>query len=310
MGYTISPLRYPGGKYNYFSLFRKIIEKDRGINTFVEPFCGGAGLGLALLYNNLINKLIINDSDPFIHALWFEILNNPRNLKDYISNIKVDVQEFKRRKELYSCDTNSNQLSNLEKALTCLFINRTTRSGIYYAGPIGGKKQKDWKIYARWKPKQLIEKIDLINQMKDKIELHNIDYHSFISGIINSTNKKIIENYLFFLDPPYYKKGKNLYFHYFEEEQHKRLSDLLKKMSGSHNWIVTYDSCTEVKELYQFAKRNEGRVSYSVAGKKEKTELIYFSDSIKLIKGKFGSISVSPKRRINGYKKKYMITIK
>lgn len=303
MGFTYSPLRFPGGKHKYWKYFQEIIRQDKNIDTIIEVFAGGAGLGLALLRNNLVNKLIINDSDPFIHALWFEILNDPRNLKDRIRNVKVDMQEFKRRKELYSCDTNSNQLSNLDKAFTCLFINRTTRSGIFNAGPIGGKEQKDWKIYARWKPKQLIEKIDLINQMKDKIELHNIDYHSFLSGIINPTNKKILENYLFFLDPPYYKKGKNLYFHYFEEEEHKRLSDLLKKLSRSHNWIVTYDSCSEVKELYQFAKRNEGRISYFVAGKKEDTELIYFSDSIKLIKGKFGSVSISPKRRINGCKK-------
>ncbi|MDR3260028.1 MAG: DNA adenine methylase, partial [Fusobacteriaceae bacterium] len=45
-----SPLRYPGGKAKFYPILLDVFEKNKIKNPlFIEPFAGGAGLGLKLL---------------------------------------------------------------------------------------------------------------------------------------------------------------------------------------------------------------------------------------------------------------------
>ena len=73
---TPSPLRYPGGKTKLYDIVRDIINKNNLHNTYIEPFAGGAGLALKLLFKNDVKKIIINDSDLAIYALWYSVLNH------------------------------------------------------------------------------------------------------------------------------------------------------------------------------------------------------------------------------------------
>ena len=54
---TLSPLRYPGGKAALAGLFGDLIEAI-GIRrcTYVEPYAGGAGAGVALLREGLVDR--------------------------------------------------------------------------------------------------------------------------------------------------------------------------------------------------------------------------------------------------------------
>lgn len=45
---------------------------DRG--HYVEPFAGGGGLALALLYKGDVGEIHLNDIDPAISALWRAML--------------------------------------------------------------------------------------------------------------------------------------------------------------------------------------------------------------------------------------------
>ena len=49
--------------------------------------------------------------------------------------------------------------------------------------------------------------------------------------------------------------------------------------------------------LYQFSKRNEGGISYTIGGRNTKKELIYFSDRLRSKPGKHGYIEIKGKRR-------------
>ena len=55
---AVSPLRYPGGKQKLFPLVKLIISKA-GIDdcTYVEPFAGGAGVALSLLFEETVQKI-------------------------------------------------------------------------------------------------------------------------------------------------------------------------------------------------------------------------------------------------------------
>ena len=59
---TPSPLRYPGGKTKLYGYVRNILEFNGMIGeTYIEPFAGGAGLALKLLFNNDVKRIVIND---------------------------------------------------------------------------------------------------------------------------------------------------------------------------------------------------------------------------------------------------------
>src|SRR5687767_249651 len=59
-----SPLRYPGGKTILFPfLLTKIEESGLRDVTYIEPFAGGAGAALALLFNEVVDRIVINDLD-------------------------------------------------------------------------------------------------------------------------------------------------------------------------------------------------------------------------------------------------------
>lgn len=49
MGVTRSPLRYPGGKSKIYNNIRNLIVTNEYTGrTYVEPFAGGFGVGIAL----------------------------------------------------------------------------------------------------------------------------------------------------------------------------------------------------------------------------------------------------------------------
>ena len=66
-----SPLRYPGGKSKLAPFMELMIDKLnlRG-GTYIEPFAGGAGIALDLLYSGVVDSVVINDWDKAIASFW------------------------------------------------------------------------------------------------------------------------------------------------------------------------------------------------------------------------------------------------
>ena len=57
-----SPLRYPGGKAKFSPCVKEIIHKSKDeIETYIEPFAGGAGVALDLLFSGEVKRIVIND---------------------------------------------------------------------------------------------------------------------------------------------------------------------------------------------------------------------------------------------------------
>src|SRR5665213_2565519 len=70
-----------------------------------------------------------------------------------------------------------------------------------------------------------------------------------------------------FLDPPYFAKGRDLYPESMKPNQHKELACLLRQRT---NWIMSYDICPEITDLYSWAKKIEVEFRYSIDGFKKK----------------------------------------
>src|SRR5690625_2294611 len=97
-----SPLRYPGGKTQLTKFVANTIELN-GIKDgiYCEPFSGGFGVGLNLLYSKSVNLLIINDYDIGIYSIWNAILTEPHKLIDLILTTPVTIEEWNNQKEAY-----------------------------------------------------------------------------------------------------------------------------------------------------------------------------------------------------------------
>lgn len=273
---TPSPLRYPGGKTSLYEKVKNILKENNLLEcTYIEPFSGGAGLALKLLMNNDVKKIIINDFDYAIYSFWHNVLFETERFCEDIGNINVDLNEWEKQKEIYD---NQNNYSTYEIGLATFFLNRTNRSGIIKGGPIGGKKQEGkYKIDCRFNKLVLIKKIKEIGKNRNRIKLFNYDVNDFIKRVIMRQKK---ENCFIYFDPPYIKKGPELYKNHFNYNEHTYLSENIKEKLSEKNWIVTYDKNDIVYKLYQNFCIFDFNLNYSAGNNKVGNEVMIMSDSL------------------------------
>lgn len=287
MAQTCSPLRYPGGKTQLAKFIGNLIEINHLENAiYIEPFAGGFGVGIDLLYNNKVDSVILNDLDTPVYSVWYAILNESERLIDDINNTTIDISEWNKQKNIYDKLCKSNEYS-YKLAFATFFLNRTNRSGIMNAGPIGGKEQKGkYKLDCRFNKDNLIKKIKKIESNKSKIYLYNMDAINFIENVILSYNPN--EVFIFF-DPPYYKQGKSLYNSFFEDDDHKRLENNIRLLSDYY-WMLTYDNHKTILNLYDEYKKYLYRLRYSVSKKVKSQELLVVSNKMQV--ESFGKIQI------------------
>lgn len=270
-----SPLRYPGGK-NKLSAFVAQICVDNNINGhYVEPYSGGASVALFLLLEGFVKKITINDKDRSIYSFWYSVLNDTEKLCDLISKTKISVEEWKKQKEIQN---NKEKVSLLELGFSTLFLNRTNRSGIINAGIIGGVEQKgNYLIDCRFNKNEIIKRIKNIAERKKDIKLYKKDAIDLISEIEKKSNDG---NTIFYFDPPYYLKASSLYMNHYKSEDHKKVSEKIKKIKKI-KWIVSYDNVPEIKKLYSDNYKKEYAFKHTAYNSRIGQEILFFNDSIK-----------------------------
>jgi len=270
-----SPLRYPGGKAKLTKYFKNLIRKNNlEGGTYVEIYAGGASIALSLLIEGDVSKVIINDKDRSIYALWHSILNHPRKLCKLIEKTPINIKNWEIQKEIQKDKENQDLLT---LGFSTLFLNRTNRSGIINAGVIGGLNQKGkWKINSRFNKESLISRIKLIAKYKNKIKIYNKDAMILIKRIKNKLPKKT----LIYLDPPYYYKGKELYMNHYDYEDHKEIAKIIKKITKV-KWVMTYDNVGPINNLYKGFDNYNYLLNYSAANSGKGEEIIIFSPRMK-----------------------------
>lgn len=268
-----SPLRYPGGKGKLAPFMRLMINKMNIKNgTYIEPFAGGAGVALMLLMEGYVDDIVINDYDKAIYSVWRAIIGESENFVDRILYTPVNIDEWKKQKEIY---VEQNKKYSLDLAFATFFLNRTNRSGILKGGPIGGFEQTgNYGIDARYNAEKLVERIRKIAKNKKHIKVYNKEIVSFIENILPNYN----QNTLTYFDPPYFNKGPELYKNFFGLEDHAKIAQLiLNEVPG--NWIITYDDTPEIIELYKRQCIRRYDLNYSAANTGKSSEVIVFNDN-------------------------------
>ncbi|CFX15431.1 Adenine modification methylase, M.EcoRV-type [Syntrophomonas zehnderi OL-4] len=268
-----SPLRYPGGKSSITPLIKLILsKKDNRTTTYIEPFAGGAGVAINLLLDGVVDNIVINDYDKAIYSFWRALKEQTDDLISLIEDTPVNIEEWYKQKAIYST---SNRKYSLELGFATFFLNRTNRSGILNAGPIGGYSQSDfYKIDARYNKPMLVERIQSIATKKKSIFIYNKEVRSFLTQIL----PKFQENAFIYFDPPYFVNGKRLYKNFFVENDHVDIARSIEQ-NVTCDWVMTYDDETRIRSIYSNYVMRNYVLNYSAANKGKGTELIIFKSS-------------------------------
>ncbi|OGP56865.1 MAG: hypothetical protein A2V67_18420 [Deltaproteobacteria bacterium RBG_13_61_14] len=240
---TPSPLRYPGGKSAMAGLLSHIRRiNGLGYRAIAEPFAGGAGASLTLLYLEETHEIYINDADPAIYDFWWSLVNRPQTFMDMLSKARVSMAEWHRQREVYR---DCGRVSRLRRGFSAFYMNRCNRSGIIVnGGPIGGTKQiGKWKLNARFNKAELRRRCEKVAEYRNRVHVSGCDGIELIKSLD-------AESTFFFIDPPYFVKGKTLYLSALDDEYHIALSAQMKSMSDSA-WVLVYDDCPEIRRLYR-----------------------------------------------------------
>lgn len=219
--------------------------KSDYLDTFVEPYAGGASVGLALLDAGVVNNLVLNDIDYGIFSLFSLIKRDPYCLVDTIKNNIPTHEDYFAARQIIADNYKNNNM--LQSAWSLLLVNRLAYSGIVKANPLGGRYGSQDKLLVRWNPSNLCSRILAIHKLSDKIEVYNTDACKVIEELYWHPSTTI------FIDPPYFEKGKKLYTHFYEEDDHDKLAwllDALYQGCPGANILVTYDNSEYIKDLY------------------------------------------------------------
>lgn len=270
----VSPLRYPGGKRKLANFVKAIFRTNDLLDgEYIEPYAGGAGIALALLYGEYVRRIHINDIDRSVHAFWHCVLDETDDLCRLIHETPVTMDQWYHQQRIQA-DPNA---SHLERGFSTFFLNRTNRSGILTGGVIGGKAQGGkWTLDARYNKPELIGRIEKVARYRHRISLRNLDAIEFLQTVV-----PLVEQHaLIYLDPPYYVKGQQeLYTNFYEPSDHRIVAATIRALEHQP-WVISYDDVPEIRELYRGLRFMDYGIHYSAQDRYQGAEIMFFSDTL------------------------------
>lgn len=287
-----SPLRYPGAKGAFTSVISELIaaavraKAMPPVKLLVEPFAGGASTSLRLLGAGLVERAVLADADPLVASFWQIAASEPEEL---IARMREEHETFVSRggqvalerwdywRNWEAVPGMSANTSRFEMAIRCLFLNRTTFSGILHgrAGPIGGRAQTSaYKIGCRFNPDSLASRIQYVGNLYAAGRLADVwcsDWRETVDRTASVYKTVGPKSTLLYLDPPYMEKSSTLYNISFDSPKdsnpiwkgllpHLRLAEYLMSASP-FRWILSYDDHPQLLDSFLFygrARMNPG----------------------------------------------------
>lgn len=268
-----SPLRYPGGK-SKLTEYVKALFRHNGLmdGHYVEPYAGGASVALELVIQEFASHIHINDIDPSVWSFWHSVLNDTEKLCHLISITPVTMKSWFEQKDIQKNKVNADPLS---LGFSTFFLNRTNRSGILKAGVIGGKNQDgNFKIDARYQKRELIKRIEMVAEHRDRISLYNLDAVKLLNTIV----PELPDRTLIYLDPPYYVKGGDLYEHHYKHEDHASVAEAALRVR--QHCMVSYDDVPAIRNLYKEFQSISYSLNYCAQNRYRGTEAIFLNKTL------------------------------
>ena len=294
----ISPLRYPGGKVRMAESLVSIFGQQWGymdVEVWVEPFAGGAGAGLKMLYLEGVESLWLVEKNPSLAALWRHILEDGETFAKRVQATSPTLDLWTWAKTtIAAVEAGDGHVPEEDIAYAAFLVNRLSRSGIVSGnvGPIGGKRQAGrWNLASRYNGDELAHRIRLVHDMSSRIVFHEADAINYIAELSDSG---VEEEVMLFVDPPYIEEGAGLYEH--GTLNHAHLAHALRNCPS--HWLLTYDAHPYVLDLYHPDYRVlEFEIAHTAHQQRIDTEYavlsdnLYVGDRLDLLRGEAGWVA-------------------
>ncbi len=243
-----SPLRYPGGKTRALKSIYAWIPKDE--TRLCSPFLGGASVELACTA-----KMKVYGADIFepLIAFWRVLLRDPELLAE-----RVQVFHPLSKTKFYNLQKRYTQLTKeVERAAAFFVLNRSSFSGTTLSGGMSPKH-----------PRFNQPAIERLRSFRaDNFEVECADFRDVIPKH---------DDAFLYLDPPY-MNSQALYGVKGDTHKgfdHKALAELLHKRD---RWIMSYNDCDEVRELYGGNRILFPEWIYGMSKNKQSNEVLVLS---------------------------------
>lgn len=207
-------------------------------------FCHARSVGLAQTY-------WINDKFKELVSFW-QTAKDPatcERLADDLERLRASFQSAEQIKEYFLRAREEVPDSAFREAFLFFFFNRVTFSGTTRAGGFSSAAS-----LLRFTASS-IERLRPLPAALDGVRITNEDFENVITAPGDDV--------FIFLDPPYFTAtrlyGKNGSLHEFE---HERLAEVLRK--SPHRFLITYDDCAEIRQLYAWANISDWRLQYGM----------------------------------------------
>jgi DNA adenine methylase len=231
------------------------------VDLLVEPFAGGASTSLRLAAAGVVDRVLLADADPLVARFWQVAAADTSWLIDRMYEEPVTLERWD-----YWRSWTPKSSGDRELAVKCLFLNRTTFSGILHgrAGPIGGRKQQSrYRIDCRFNKEALTRRIKFIGELYSANRIVDVwckDWRETLDDVAEWYADLIPDRVIAYLDPPYVSKSEKLYGTSFDPaggyssarrglnvsewekgREHYRLADYLRKRA-QYRWVLSYDN--------------------------------------------------------------------
>lgn len=241
-----SPLRYPGGKTRSADII--VSYAPDSFKEYREPFVGGASVFLKIKEKYPKAKYWLNDIYEDLYAFLNQCRYNAKKLVESVRKIKETYTDGRKLFDDMKRSISGGEVvpvppSKFWRAVYFFVINRISFSGTTLSG---GYSQGAYE--GRFTDSSIDSIIPFGNALKKRMKITNWDYERVV--------EKDGDDVFIYLDPPYYTAeksglyGKNGDLH--KGFDHERFANVMKNCK--HKWLITYDDCEYIRNLFSFAK--------------------------------------------------------
>lgn len=305
-----SPLRYPGAKSLLTPAIDALIRSATAsrsigkVDLLVEPFAGGASASLRLVGDGTVERILLADKDPLVTDFWQAAAADTEQLIDRMSEEWLRyviagggtaLDRWDHWRLWKPAPGQSATSRRLDAAVKCIFLNRTTFSGILHgkAGPIGGRAQSSaYGIGCRWNQDNLAERIRYVGKLYQAGRLVDVwrkSWKTTLDDVAETYKTLLPSRVIAYLDPPYVEKSSKLYRASFDPrggygssrrgDDGSRPDDLLHlelaeylRTQAQFRWVLSYDAdpmLTDTPWLYGIDRMNPSPELRQVLGVKQ-----------------------------------------
>lgn len=204
-------IKWSGSKRSQCENIIKYFPKE--IDTYYEPFCGGASVCRALMESkdHKVNKFVCSDLNRDLINLWNAVKNRPKEVADYYKILWTEMNKNDDKGIKRDYFENVRERYNKERnPLDFMFIMRTTTNGMPRYNS-KGEFNNSFHITRNGINPDTLEKI--IFEWSDLLNKNNVEFRHCSYIEIEPQ-----ENDFIYMDPPY-ANTKGMYFDKFDNQE-------------------------------------------------------------------------------------------